>query len=124
MTLTAIVAWLAAINPSLPWLCLGALAFVVIYLVRRFFPAYWEAFAELTPLGMFDPGGVVKALNKVWQSLPAAAIGAVTMLLQGGDMKTVLMGAAAGLLAPVAHEIMKAVPFIPYRGEALPRVKQ
>lgn len=124
MSVAAIVAWLAAINPSLPWLCLGALVFSVIYAARKFFPVQWELFAQLTPLAMFDPSGVVKALNKVWQSLPAVGLGAVTMLLQGGDQKTVLLGAAAGLLAPVAHEIMKAVPWVPYRGESLPKVKK
>jgi hypothetical protein len=124
MTLTALVAWLAALNPSLPWLLLSAIVFAVIYGARKWFPVQWELFAEATPLAMFDPVGVVKALNKVWQSLPAAALGAVTMLMQGGDQKTVLLGALAGLLAPVAHELMRAIPWIPYQGQTLPKVKK
>jgi hypothetical protein len=53
---------------------------------------------------------------KVFQGLPAVIMGAlVSVALTGGDFSAAAKGAAAGAIAPLMHEWMKA-----YRGAAGP----
>lgn len=97
---------------------IALVAFVAVYIIRKKFGPQWEKLASVIPALNFDltPGLVI--LSKFVQALPsvliAAAIGAAT---SGASLGPTLLAALAGLLAPLGHELIKAVPFIPYRGE-------
>lgn len=103
------------VHPSLPALTLVALVFLSQYLVRRFIPGVWEWMANLPfPGGVHKPAVVL--LRKAWQALPSAVSGAfLGSLAYGGDSTAEVLGAILALLAPVGHEIAKALP-IRYRG--------
>jgi len=118
-----IAASLNAINPELIWALLALAVFVICYLLRRFAPSVWERLVAIYPVSV-DTSGAVVALRKVQQSWPSALLGAVLpVLMTGGDTKLALKGALVGLLAPVIHELAKALPFLPYRGETRAKPK-
>lgn len=115
--LHAVAAYLSATHPELVWALLALAVFAICYLLRRFAPSVWERAVAIYPLSV-DTSGAVVALRKVQQTWPSALIGAVLpVLLTGGDTKLALKGALVGLFAPVIHELAKALPFLPYRGE-------
>lgn len=118
-TLKASVAWLSTnIDPAVPRALLVVAVLVVVYAVRKLFPRAWEEFARIVPVPRIDPAPVLLVLSKTWQALPGTLIGALTLALStGGDPRASVKGAVFGALAALAHEIMKAVPWIPYQGK-------
>src|SRR6478735_548536 len=83
----------------------AAVAFAVVYVIRKKYGAQWEKLAALVPALNFDltPGYVI--LSKFVQALPSvligAALGAVT---SGASLWPTVLSALAGLLAPLGHE--------------------
>lgn len=109
--------WLAAQNPVLPAVVLMLVIWLPQWLIRRYLPNVWEIPATLP----FDKFGVPREklvlLRKAWQAVPSIALAALVQALwTKGDPLAAVLGAAQGALAPVWHEIWKAVPFVPYRG--------
>lgn len=117
MTKSAL-AYLSDIDPALPRAALVATVFVVVWLLRKLLPGAWEGFARLVPgANKIDPPPVLMLIGKSWQALPAALIGAALLALQSGlSVKEAVRGAVFGALAALAHEVMKAVPWLPYSG--------
>ncbi len=97
---------------------ISAISFLFVYLVRKRFGSQWEYLASYIPALNFNltPGYTI--LSKFAQALPAtlfaAGIGAVT---SGGALVPTLLAALAGPLAVLGHELLKVIPWIPYRGE-------
>jgi hypothetical protein len=118
-TLKAAVAWLSTnIDPAVPRALLVVAVLVVVYAVRKLFPRAWEAFASVVPVPVIDPAPVLLVLSKFWQALPGTLLGMLSLALStGGDPRATVKGAVFGALAALAHEVMKAVPWVPYRGE-------
>lgn len=113
----ALVAWLNAVDPVLPRALLVTAVFLLIYLLRKLFPRAWELFARAVPVAVVDPAPVLLLLSKLWQALPGAAFGAALLAFtSGGDVRASVKGAIGGALAAFAHEVLKAVPWIPYQG--------
>lgn len=111
------IAWLTAIDPAVPRALLVAAVLVTVLTIRKLFPRLWELFARVVPVPVIDPHPLLLVLSKAWQSLPALLIGAVlTSVTAGGDTKAAVKGAVAGALAALAHEVLKAVPWLPYEG--------
>lgn len=112
------VAWLSLnIDPAVPRALLIALVFAAVYAIRKLFPRAWEWFARAVPVPVIDPAPLLLLLSKAWQALPAALLGGVaTALTTGGDVTKTVKGVVFGALAALAHEFVKAVPWIPYRG--------
>ena len=116
MILRDVVAYLAALDPNLPWAALSLAVFGIIYAIRKFLPSLWLQFSAFVPA--IDESRIRGALRKIWQALPGVAMGAVIpTLASGGDVKLALYGAVAGAFAPFIHEIAAALPFVPYKGE-------
>lgn len=119
MILQDAVAYLATLDPNLPWAALSLAVFATIYLVRRYLPSLWLSFEGLVPGCLAYPD--MTKLQAIWrkavQTLPSVAIGAVIpALASGGDVKLALYGAIAGAVAPLIHELAAALPFVPYQG--------
>jgi hypothetical protein len=113
----SLVVWLNAVDPVLPRALLVTAVFVLVYVFRKLFPAVWELFARAVPVAVVDPAPVLLLLSKLWQALPGALLGAVMLAIgTGGDVRAALKGALGGALAAFAHEVFKAVPWIPYQG--------
>jgi hypothetical protein len=111
------IAQLAGIDPSAPWALLALCIFAVVYCLRKLFPVAWERFAHIGILANIDPMPVVAILRKLWQSVPGQLLGvAIGAIGSGGDVKAALLGALAGIVASLSHEILKAAPWIPYKG--------
>jgi hypothetical protein len=109
------IQYLTAIDPNLPPALVALVVFVLVYVVRKRWPAAWERFADIVPL-RYDSGLVVVALRKLWQAAPSVALGAAApALLVGGDVAMAVKGALIALAAPALHELAKASP-LPYRG--------
>lgn len=115
--LKAAVDFLSAIDPILPRALLIASVLVIVYAFRKLFPGAWEWFARAVPVAVVDPAPVLLVLSKAWQALPGALLGALTLGLSTGQVVPAVKGAVFGALAALAHEIMKAVPWIPYQGK-------
>ena len=104
---------LEAFHPAAPGAILVALVWLSQYLVRRFAPNAWETMADL-PFNGARPAATM--LRKVWQALPSIATGAFLTALTGdGSITDAVLGAVLGALAPVWHEVLKALP-VPYVG--------
>ncbi len=109
----ALRATLEAFHPAAPGAILVALVWLSQYLVRRFLPNAWEKMADL-PFNGARPAA--STLRKVWQALPSIATGAFLTALTGdGSVTDAVLGAVLGALAPVWHEVLKALP-VPYVG--------
>ncbi len=109
----ALRATLEAFHPAAPGAILVALVWLSQYLVRRFIPNAWEAMADL-PFNGARPAATM--MRKVWQALPSIATGAFLTALTGdGSITDAVLGAVLGALAPVWHELLKALP-VPYVG--------
>lgn len=101
---------LAAIHPAAPWLTLTLATFLACYALRRFAPALWLRFFSWVPA---SAGPRVRdALQAFVVASPATAISAMAA---GGSVLYALAGLLAGLLAPVVHLILKALP-VRYQG--------
>lgn len=110
--------WLSTVDPALPRALLVAAVFLTVYVLRKLFPRTWEFFAGAVPVSVIDPAPLLLVLSKAWQALPAMVIGGVaTALTTGGDVRASVKGALFGALAALAHELAKAAPWLPYRGE-------
>ena len=110
--------WLSQnIDPSVPRALFVVTVLLVVYLVRKLFPRLWEGFARVVPVSVIDPKPLLLVLSKAWQAIPGTLIGAGLVALgAGGDIRSAVKGAAFGALAALAHEVLKAVPWVPYRG--------
>jgi hypothetical protein len=117
--LKAAVAWLSVnVDPAVPRALLVLAVLVVVYAFRKLFPRAWEAFASVVPVPVIDAAPVLLVLSKFWQALPGTLLGMTTLALStGGDVSATIKGAVFGALAALAHEVLKAVPWVPYRGE-------
>jgi hypothetical protein len=114
--INALRVYLETFHPALPAGLLVAAIWLANYLVRRFIPHVWETIANLPfPNGAHKP--VLELARKVWQALPSIATGALLTSLTGnGGITEAVFGAVLGALAPVWHELLKALPVVPYRG--------
>lgn len=116
-TIKTAVAWLTAIDPALPRALLVGVVLLAVWLLRKLFPRTWEWFARAVPVSVIDPAPALLVLSKAWQALPGAVLGAVALSFgNGGDVREAVRGAVYGALAALAHEVLKAVPWIPYQG--------
>ena len=123
----ALYLWLSAINPLLPWALLVFVpCFAVPWALRSFAPHFWELIPRAVdkfvmfvhlPLDGFG----AQALAKIAQGLPSALMGAVAAALAlGTDPGQAFKGALAGAGAPLLHELLKALPWVPYTGGRFP----
>ncbi len=104
---------------ALPWIGLTLAIWLAQYLVRRYLPRAWEVPANV-PFGSANLAGPLKLLRKVWQGLPSVLAGALAgAYLSGTSSENAWKGALAGALAPVWHELLKALPG-PYDGGSTP----
>ncbi len=111
-------AWLEGIHPALPWALLTAGIWLFQYGVRREFPALWETIANFGPLADYKLQPAVRLARKVWQALPSILLGAIlSAAATGSDVGAIWLGALAGAIAPLKHELLKALPFISYKGK-------
>lgn len=111
---------LETFHPAAPSVILVALIWLSQWAVRRFVPDVWERIANW-PFNGARPAAT--ALRKVWQALPSIATGALLTSLSGsGSITEAVFGAVLGALAPAWHEVLKALPFVPYRGGKSPAV--
>lgn len=117
--IVALRVYLETFHPALPAGILVAGIWLSNYLVRRFIPGIWERIANLPfPNGAHKPA--VDLARKAWQALPSVATGAfLTAFTGSGSVTEAVFGAVLGLLAPVWHEALKALP-VPYRGGKAP----
>lgn len=117
-TIKAAAAWLSAnVDPSVPRALFVVAVLVTVLLIRKAFPRAWEAFARVVRVPVIDPAPLLLLASKAWQALPGAVIGGVTLALgTGGDVRAAVKGVVFGALAALAHEVLKAVPWIPYQG--------
>lgn len=115
--------FLEGVHPAVPAILMLVGIFGSQWAVRKFIPGVWEWCANLP-----FPGGAHKAplalFRKAWQALPSAAIGAFLTALAypGANITDMVLGAICALLAPVFHEVVKALP-VPYTG-ATPSVRE
>lgn len=108
----------AFFHPAAPAILLVGAIWLVNYLVRRFVPNLWERIANIPfPNGAHRPA--VELARKAWQALPSVATGALLAAISTGDATNAVVGAILGLIAPVWHEALKALP-VPYRGGKAP----
>lgn len=96
-----------------PATLVGSAAVVVFFLVlswRKFFPASWNWLEMRIPLiDRIQSDAIWTFVWKAVQSIPGAAFGAVmAALASGGDVKKTLLGALAGPVASIGHEVLKA----------------
>lgn len=106
-------AWLAAIHPALPWALIPLALWLTTYATRRWLPSAWVKLdAWMLPIG--------KPASNFVLSLPSVAAGALAgvYLMGGGDYGQAVLGALAGVLAPLWHHFLKALPVVPYDGAA------
>jgi hypothetical protein len=93
-----------------PWAPLTAGLWAAQYAVKRWVPGVWGFLADI-PFGPCRAKPALKIARKVWQGLPSVATGAlVGALVVGQDPRDAWIGAVAGAVAPVWHEILKALP--------------
>jgi hypothetical protein len=98
--------WLVAIDPSLPRALFVALVFATVLLWRKLAPGSWAKFSAVIPVSEADTSWLKATLQKLWQALPAAVLGAVYGALgTGGDVAATVKLALLGLAAPVIHEV-------------------
>lgn len=98
--LTPAWAYLASIHPALPWATIPLLLWVSVAATRRWAPGVWGFLERVGPAG--------KLATKAWQAAPSAAGGALLAALSGqGDYRGLVLGALAGLFAPVWHEMLQ-----------------
>jgi len=96
--------WLAgeALNPAVPWMVLPLVSWLVTWFVRRRWPYAWTRFASWGP--------VSKAASKAWQALPGTLVGtSVAAAATGLDPGDTALAALMSLLAPVGHELGRAI---------------
>ena len=105
-------AWLAGIDPAVPWFLIPLAAWLVNWSIRKWVPKFWERIALLGPSGV--------TAGKAFEALPSVAFGAAFAALSGhGDARGLMHAALAGLIAPVWHEALKQ--FVPgYLGGSFP----
>lgn len=117
-TIKQAAAWLSEnVDPTVPRALFVVAVLVAVWLLRKTFPRAWEAFARVVRVPVIDPAPLLLLASKTWQALPGALIGGVTLALStGGDVQATVKGIVFGALAALAHEVMKAVPWIPYQG--------
>lgn len=95
-----------------PATLIGTAAVAVFFLVlawRKFFPTSWNWLEMQIPLiDRIQSDAIWTLVWKSVQAIPGAAIGAVMVALaSGGDVKKTLLGALAGPVAAIGHEILK-----------------
>lgn len=93
--------------------------FLAVWLFRKAFPRAWEYTVGIIPMLAVDMNPVVAVLSKLVQALPGALFAAVVGAFATGGKdaaKAAALSALAGFVASALHEVLKAVPWIPYRG--------
>lgn len=101
--LAAAQKFLESFHPALPWALLTAAVWFAVYAVRRWLPDAWRVLERIGP--------PTRPASAVFQALPAVLAGAMaSVFLTGGDYHQAWKGAAAGLLAPLVHHVLKALP--------------
>jgi hypothetical protein len=93
--------------------------FLAVFLLRKAFPRAWEYTVGIIPMLSVDVAPVMVVLSKLLQALPGAVFAAVLGAFATGGKdaaKAAALSAVAGFVASALHEILKAVPWIPYRG--------
>lgn len=109
-------AWLAAFNATLPYLCLTACAFALVYAWRRYHPRSWLWVESRLPFAL-ELSKAEELAHNIALSLPTVVLtSALAALATGGAVLPTVLGAVAGAGAPLLHHIRKALPFDPYRG--------
>lgn len=104
--LAPLYAWLVAIDPSLPRAFFVALVFATVLAWRKYAPGSWSKFSAVIPVSEADTNWLKVTLQKLWQAVPAALLGAVYGALgTGGDVAATVKLAMLGLVAPVIHEV-------------------
>ncbi len=97
---------LVAIDPSLPRALFVALVFATVLAWRKFWPTGWAKFSNLIPVTDEDTSWFKATLQKLWQALPAAVLGAIYGALgTGGDVWATVKLSLMALTAPVIHEV-------------------
>lgn len=107
----------AALASSDPATLIGSAAiaaFVLVWSWRKFFPSSWNWLEMRIPLiDRIKSDAIWTFVWKTVQTIPGALIGAaMTALASGGDLKKTLLGALAGPVAAIGHEVLKA-----YKGQ-------
>lgn len=96
---------------------ISTVVFLIVYLIRKVFGKQWDKAASYIPALNFNLTPGYSLLSKFAQSVPAillaAGIGALT---SGVSLGPTLISALAGPLAVLGHEMLKAFPFVPYKG--------
>jgi hypothetical protein len=109
--------YLATLNADLPWLCVWASIFLIVYAVRKLAPSAWLAFELHSPVHFADPAPLYAALHKAYQAIPSVLLGIGMSWLATGDWKKAAIGALVGLVPPLTHEFASWAPFLSYKGE-------
>lgn len=96
----------------------AVITFLLVYAIRKRWGHAWERVAAYVPALGFDMTPGLTIVSKLFQMLPGALIGAALgAVTSGASLGPTLISALAGPLASVGHELAKAIPVIPYRGE-------
>lgn len=120
LTIHLVWAWLAAINATLPYVSLTAIAYALVYAWRKVHPRSWLWLESRLPFAAELDAGEELAHN-IALSLPSVVIGgALAALTTGGSVLPTVLGAVAGAFAPLLHHTRKFLPFDPYQGKVAP----
>jgi hypothetical protein len=100
---------LASSDPATLVGSLACVVFLLIYCVRRFAPKVWHAFeGHLAFLNAIQSDALWSFAWKATQAIPGTLAGAaIAAVASGGDLKKALLGALAGPVASIGHEVFK-----------------
>lgn len=100
---------LVATNPALFVGIVSIFVFFTILAVRKFFPKAWFYLeGKLSFLTAIDNEALFAFMWKALQAIPGTLVGVLmTALASGGDPITMLLGALAGIVAAIGHEVIK-----------------
>jgi hypothetical protein len=102
---------LAAYHPALPWLCITAATWAGAWAVRAYRPALWLRLFGWVPADA--PALFQDAATAIVLGVPGAILAAGA---SGLNPVHAVIGLAAGALATPVHRVVKACPWVPYRG--------
>jgi len=106
--IVALKGWADSIDPKLFYLLVSGFVGGIVYLWRRISIASWDWVTRKSPAVQTLPALVLAALIS---AAPAAGLPMIKVIEQ------VILGAFAGALPAIAgHDVMKAIPWLPYNG--------
>lgn len=108
--------WLAAYQPTLPYLLTTLLFYGACYGIRKKLPGVWTAMADIMPFADAITRGE-DVVRQFFLAVPQIVLSATFAGLATGDVKGAILGALAGAGAPILHHTRKALPFDPYQGK-------